>query len=810
MLGIFKNMINRIRRQGIFVRTFVIMMSLSIILIGLFALMIIPREKAAILNSMESQAKNIATSISQATASAYLNGDYGSVVEHNMHILSKSRDIHYIISVRQNGFTIVNMPDKWETKDAPNAEWKGRELSLRDGIIESSLARKDVYHYGMPLQFSGYDWGNMYIGISLGNYNEQLKRTYKVIFYLSALCLVIAAILSYFFARRLTQPIRSLRRTTYKIMQGDLSARATIPQYDEVGELAASFNRMTDQMVASQKSIQDAYDELKQYRKNLEGLVQQRTEELTVANKQLQLELAERRRAENALAESEKRYRVIFETAGNANMIVESDQTISMINKAFEKLSGWSKVDVEGRKNWEDFFAASDYRKIQRQHARRTKVLESDLEDYEASFIDREGNTLLVYMAISEIPGTGQVIISLVDMTEIKKLEAQLLQAQKMEAIGQLAGGVAHDFNNILTAIIGFASLLKMNMKKDPQMMTYVDPILSSAEKASQLTQGLLAFSRKQIIEPKHVDINEIIRKLEHLLVRLLGEEVDLNIVCSGEPVTIFADAGQMEQIIINLSTNARDAMPEGGVLSISTDMIVVGEDNLTDQQGYEKKPGKYALISVSENGVGMSRETASHIFEPFYTTKEIGKGTGLGLAIVYGVVKQHNGYINVYSEPGSGTTFKIYLPLVKAMAEEHPPELQKPERGTETILVAEDDDVTRELSRLVLEKFGYTVIEAVDGEDAVEKFGRHQKRIDLVLMDVIMPKVNGKAAYDAMRKINPKVKVLFISGYTADIIHKKGIFESNINFISKPVTPEALARKIREVLDTKDPLSGQ
>jgi len=810
MSGILRKSINRIRRQGIFVRTFVIMMSLSIILISLFALMIIPREKAAILNSMESQAKNIATSVSEATASAYLNGDYGSVVEHNMQILLKSRDIHYIMAVRQNGFTLLNMPDKWETRDEPDAAWKDRELSVRGGIIISSLAGKDVYHYGMPLQFSGYDWGNMYIGISLRTYNEQLKHTYKAIFYLSALCLVIAAILSYYFARRLTQPIRSLRRTTYKIMQGDLTARATIPQYDEVGELAASFNRMTDQMVASQQRIQDAYDELKQYRKNLEGLVQQRTEELTAANRQLQLELLERRRAENALAESEKRYRVIFETAGNANMIVESDQTISMINKAFEKLSGWSKVDVEGRKKWEDFFAASDFQMIQRQRARRARAVESELEDYEASFIDRGGNTLLVYIAISKIPGTGQIIISLLDMTEIKRLEAQLLQAQKMEAIGQLAGGVAHDFNNILTAIIGFASLLKMNVKKDQQMLTYIDPILSSAEKASQLTQGLLAFSRKQIIEPKHVDVNEIIRMLEPLLVRLLGEEMDLSIALGGNPVTIFADAGQIEQILINLSTNARDAMPEGGVLSISTDTIVVSADNLTDQRGYEKTPGKYAQICVSDNGVGMSKETASHIFEPFYTTKEVGKGTGLGLAIVYGVVKQHNGYINVYSEPGAGTTFKIYLPLVKAMADEHSPEPQQPPRGTETILVAEDDDVARELSRLVLEKFGYKVIEAVDGEDAVEKFGRHQARIDMVLMDVIMPRMNGKAAYDAMRIIHPDVKVLFISGYTADIIHKKGIFESTINFVSKPVTPEALARKIREVLDAEKPPSGQ
>jgi len=430
--------------------------------------------------------------------------------------------------------------------------------------------------------------------------------------------------------------------------------------------------------------------------------------------------------------------------------------------------------------------------------------MEIDLDDYEANFLDKKGDKRFVYLTFASIPGTGQLIISLVDLTDIKRLEAQLLQAQKMEAIGQLAGGVAHDFNNILTAIIGYASLLKMNVKKDKALSAYVDPILSSAEKAAHLTQGLLAFSRKQIIEPKHVDLNEIIRKIEQLLIRLLSEDVELHISCVNQPITIFADAGQVEQILINLATNARDAMSEGGLLSICTDVTVFTENNLVDnQQDYEKKPGKYAVISVSDTGCGMSRETIEHIFEPFYTTKEVGKGTGLGLSIVYGVIKQHSGYISVYSEPDSGTTFRIYFPLVKAMAEEQSIELPLPERGSETILVAEDDDVTRELSKLVLEKFGYKVIEATDGEDAVEKFNLHQDHIDLVLMDVIMPKLNGKAAYDAMRKINPKMKALFISGYTADIIHKKGIFESNINFISKPVTPESLTRKIREVLDT-------
>ncbi len=801
MPGMIKNIFNKLRRRGIFFRTFLILMILSVTLIALFAFMVIPREKSSLLKAMESQAQNITASISEATSSAFLNGDYGAVVEHNMHLLERSRDIHYIIAVRENGFSIVNILDQWETRDQPNPRWQQRELSRESGIIESSLVGKPVYHYSAPLQFSGYDWGHIYIGTSLHNYDQQVRQNYRVILYLSALCLIFAALLSYYFAKRLTQPIRSLRHTTQRIMEGDLTARADIPPDDEVGELAMSFNSMTDQMVASRKKIQDSFDELEVYRKNLETLVRRRTEELTAANQLLQAELSERMRAEKALVESEKRYRVIFETAGNASIIVEADNTIIMVNGAFEQLSGYARRDVEGKRKWGDFLAVDDQKMMERPHVSKRQKTQGAREDFETAFVDRDGNRRSVFLTMAEIPGTGRTIISLTDMTEIKKLEAQLLQSQKMEAVGQLAGGVAHDFNNILTAIIGYASLLKMNVKKDKAMLAYVNPIMSSAERASHLTQGLLAFSRKQVIEPRHVDLNEIIRKVQNLLHRLLGEDVEIHITYTGRPVTIFADVGQMEQILLNLATNARDAMREGGLLSITTDTTVFTDDDASES-AYEKKPGKYAVISVSDTGEGMSKETINHIFEPFFTTKEVGKGTGLGLSIVYGIIKQHNGYINVYSEPGTGTTFRIYFPLVKAMAEEDEADQPMPDGGVETILVAEDDDVTRELSRLVLEKFGYTVIESTDGEDAVEKFRQNQHRVDLVLLDVMMPRLNGKAAYDQIQSIKPGVKALFISGYTADIIHKKGIIESSINFISKPVKPDQLARKIRDILD--------
>ena len=803
MTGFFERIGTILRSRGIFFRLFVVMMLLSLLLISAFAAMIIPRERAALVQAMTSQASNIAASISEATASSFLTADYGPVVEHNLHLIRRSSDILYIIAMRESGFCLVNTRDGWETREAPAVAWSGRELGLEVGIIDSTLVGGKAFHFGMPLEFTGYQWGFLYIGLSVDHFQTQVRDTYRFIFYLSAICLVLAAILSYFLASRFTRPIRSLRHAALQIAEGDLTARAGISRNDEVGELALSFNVMTEKMIASQKKIQDAYDELGLYQKNLEKLVRSRTEELTVTNRRLGEELAERQRAEQALAESERRYRVIFETAGSANMIVGQDDTIVMVNAAFEKISGFARADVEGRKTWLDFFSMEDQNKLRRRRARADVGRPGALEDFEATLIDSDAESRAVYLTVGAIPGASQTIFSFIDLTEIKRLEAQLLQSQKMEAVGQLAGGVAHDFNNILTAITGYASLLKMQIHSDEVLLPYVEPIISSAEKAAQLTQGLLAFSRKQIIEPKQININDVIRKLEHLLKRLLGEDIELHAELSALPLVVFADVGQIEQVLMNLATNARDAMPEGGYLSVGTDVVMLSQEDFIGEDVFEMKPGQYALVRVFDTGSGMSRETIDHIFEPFFTTKEVGKGTGLGLAIVYGVIKQHNGSIHVYSEPGSGTTFKVYLPLVAVQQDrERPAELKHPEKGHETILLAEDDDMTRELSHLVLEKFGYFVLEAADGEEAVEKFIKYQDRIDLVLLDVIMPKKNGRAVYDEILQIKPDAKALFISGYTADIIHKKGIFESHINFISKPVTPEALARKVREVLD--------
>jgi CheY-like chemotaxis protein len=342
-----------------------------------------------------------------------------------------------------------------------------------------------------------------------------------------------------------------------------------------------------------------------------------------------------------------------------------------------------------------------------------------------------------------------------------------------------------------------------MNMRPDDPQRASINQILAAADRAAHLTQGLLAFSRKQAINPRPVDLNGIVKNVEKLLRRLIGEDVELTARLSESNLIAMADAGQIEQVLMNLAANARDAMDAGGALIITTEETVLGEDFIS-ANGF-CKPGRYGLISFSDTGIGMTEQARDKIFEPFYTTKELGKGTGLGLAIVFGIVKQHDGTITVYSEPGRGTTFKIYLPLIDAVVEKAQAKIFGPPRGgTETILFAEDEENVRSLMKHALEDFGYQVIDCMDGQDALDKFALHGKDIDLMVLDVIMPKKSGKEVYDLVRSARPDIDVLFISGYTADILGKKGIFEDGIELISKPLTPYMLLRKIREMLDKK------
>ncbi len=514
-------------------------------------------------------------------------------------------------------------------------------------------------------------------------------------------------------------------------------------------------------------------------------------------------DVKERKSLEKDLRESEERFRNAFEQAAIGFTIYAPDGRFLRVNQAMCNIVGYSEEELKTR-TFKDITHQDDL-DFNMDQIRRVLSGKVPGVQFQKRYIHKRGHEIWVSVSASVVrddKGSPIHLISLVeDLTEKRKLEEQLRQSLKMEAIGQLAGGVAHDFNNILTAIMGYGSLALMNMAKDDPQRINIGHMLDGAERAAHLTKDLLLFSRKQISERKYVDLNEIIKKMEKFLARIIGEDISFKTILHPRAMPVLADAHQLEQVMMNLATNARDAMPKGGVFSVATEQIRLDKEFIATH-GYGQ-PGMYALISVSDTGKGMDETTLQRIFEPFFTTREMGKGTGLGMAVVYGIVKGHDGYINVYSEPGLGTTFKIYLPLA-TMESEATPELIQPfalGKG-ETILVAEDDPAVREVFRISLEEHGYKVIGAENGEAAVKLYKDNMGKVSLVLLDVIMPVKNGREAYEEIKGLNPHTKVIFMSGYTDDIIVGKGLLEAGTELITKPVTPDRLLRKIREVLD--------
>jgi PAS domain S-box-containing protein len=504
---------------------------------------------------------------------------------------------------------------------------------------------------------------------------------------------------------------------------------------------------------------------------------------------------------EKALRSSEEKYRGLIENTLIGVFVVQ-DGAFRFVNEGFCQIHGYSREEIIGRMHPEDLIHP-DYRD-------NLKVMKEELYSHEGQIervqvvIRKDGSVRHVRILGHNIEYEGHHAYSgiAIDITNERTLETQLHQAQKMEAIGLLAGGIAHDFNNILTAIIGYGSLLLDKFHEKDPARADVETILASADRATQLTAGLLAFSRKQIIQPTTLDLTNVVTKVEQLLTRLLSEDIELKITYGPGPIPVFGDRGQLEQTLINLATNARDAMTGGGILTIDTRKSELTPDSPAVQKGLA--PGHYGLITVSDTGCGMGVENLEKIFDPFYTTKEVGKGTGLGLAIVHGIIKQHKGDVFVTSQRGVGTCFTIYLPLtISSIKDEQPVTTLTPRGGKETIMVVEDDIVSRTLICEVLKRYGYSVLQAMDGEEAVEKYTFYKGRIDLVLLDVVMPKKNGKETFEEMKLLNPKVKALFVSGYTADIMEEKGFFENkDINFLSKPIMPQTFAAKVRQILD--------
>jgi len=506
------------------------------------------------------------------------------------------------------------------------------------------------------------------------------------------------------------------------------------------------------------------------------------------------------------LDEESDKLRTISENAPFGIVLMDSNGRFEYVNPKFMEMFGYNLHDVPDGKTW--------FRKAYPDHEYRKNVIKTWLTDLESfkqkskvgerpnytfTVTCKDGSKKTINFIPVFLPNGGH-LLTCEDITERLYLESQLRQAQKTEAIGTLAGGIAHDFNNILTALMGYATLIKIKLKTTDPLITYADQVLTASQKAADLIKNLLAFSRKQPLNLTYIDVNNIIKSTEKLLKRLLTEDIELKTKLTKDNTVIMADQSQIDQILFNLASNARDAMPNGGRLTIETDIVNLDKEYI-EKYGFGK-PGRYVMIKVTDTGSGMDKDTLDKIFDPFFTTKEVGKGTGLGLATVYGIVKQHNGFINVDSVLNVGTTFHIYLPALSTEIEQIPIEPVSIPTGNETVLVAEDNEDVRAFLKEVLIKHGYRVIEAQDGEDAIKKFMTH-KDIDLIILDTVMPKKNGLEAFKEIYKLEPDVRVIFMSGYSRDIVLEKGIGDKEFDFIPKPVEVEKLLLKIREVLSS-------
>lgn len=524
---------------------------------------------------------------------------------------------------------------------------------------------------------------------------------------------------------------------------------------------------------------------------------------------QLEGEVHARQNAEVILRQSEERYRSLFNSIRDAILVSDINRRIVDCNPAFIDLFGYSLKDVMGKKTRVLYEKEEDFN----QFGDALRKISGDEGFFQTfNFIKKDGAVFPaeahVYLLRNDVGDYTGLIGMIRDVTERKRaektqndLQFQLMQAQKMESVGRLAGGVAHDFNNLLSIIMGYGEIVRDALGVKHSCRGALDNLLSASTRARDLTRQLLAFSRKQVLEMKAVDVNQVVKGFEKLLRRLIGEDIELILSLTSEACVVKADTSQLEQVLMNIAVNARDAMPSGGALTMETARVTV--DSVYAESKPDLLPGDYILITVSDTGCGMDKATLEHIYEPFFTTKGKDKGTGLGLATTYGIIKQHGGFIWAYSEPGEGTAFKIYLPLNtrEEVSDVRPMEVLPSVPDTITALIVEDESMIRQLLSRILKENGFIVIESVDVDDAIEKARCYQSPIHLVLTDVIMPGMKGPEVFEKIKAHHPQAKVIFMSGYTDEMIVRYGVLKEGISFIQKPFTAKELLVKCYQAL---------
>ena len=576
--------------------------------------------------------------------------------------------------------------------------------------------------------------------------------------------------------RYVLRPLGSIRKAVQGIEEGNLDARTGIVGGEELGLLAGGIDRMAES---------------------------------------LKMREEEKRRADGELLASEQKFRDSMEGVKLAAVQLDLKGTVTFCNSFFLERTGWTREEVLGQ-NWFDRFLPDSIREAVRQrfvHIYRETPSEPETfpPQFENPILTRDGrersilwNNSILRDRQGRVIGTSSLGEDVTERRQteeaLRSSEERLRQSQKMEAVGQLAGGIAHDFNNLLTVITGYSEILLHRFGKDTAECKEVGEIKRAGERAAKLTQQLLAFSRKQLLQPRILDLNEVVSNMDTMLRRLIGEDIDLRISLEKGLGLVKSDPGQIDQILVNLAVNARDAMPGGGVLTIRTANVLLDETFAVDHPSVV--PGPHVLLSVSDSGMGMTEETKRHMFEPFFTTKEKGKGTGLGLSTVYGIVQQSMGHIVVQSRKGLGTTIMIYLPRMEGEFEKVPPISATGSHRGETVLVVEDEMPVRMLIEEVLSGEGYRVLAAGEGSEGLRLCNEHAGPIDLLITDVVMPRMGGAELASLLEVESPGTRVLFISGYTNDAISRQGILDNSLAFLEKPFTPEALLRKVRETLD--------
>ncbi len=736
------------------------------------------RQREAIIREVQRRGDSLARDLAAVSTGPLVLYNY-TQLEQNVARLTTEVDVSYAMILDRDGRVAAHnhRPEVVGTLLTGGALDRilSTEATLAQEIDGADGAA--LYDFAVPIRVDAQRWGTARVGLSRHRMEREIAATRRQLILLAILVLGGAGLASALVARRIAHPVQQLAAGAGAISRGELDQRVEPTTSDEIGQLASAFNEMAGQLQEQRSAL-------------LEG----RTA-LEAAHAELRRRFAE-------LSDLKSYTDHILDSLVNGIVTLDLDGRVVTLNGAAESLLGSPTV------------AAARGRHV-------TEVLDHAPElvaILQAALQWRTGRTATVSLPIRAggmVPveattamlkgGEGQdlgVIVVVRDLTAVRALEAQLRHAQKMEAVGRLAGGVAHDFNNLLTVITGRSQLLLLKLPPESPMRRDVELVEETAHRASALTRQLLAFSRKQMVQPRVVDVNEVVRGMETMLSRLIGEDISLATRLDATAGCVRADPAQLEQMIVNLAVNARDAMPLGGRLTLETGFVRIDEGFARQHVGL--RPGPHVRLTVRDTGVGMDGLIKAHLFEPFFTTKGPGKGTGLGLATVYGIVTQSGGAIRVDSEPGQGATFTIDLPRVDAPADLRgdPAIPTAAPHGSETVLLVEDEPEVRGLARDILHQQGYTVLEAADGDEALRIGREHGGPIHLLVTDVVMPQMGGRELADHLKAGRRETKVLYVSGYTDDAILHQGVSETGTAFLPKPFTASDLAHKVREVLD--------